>query len=644
MADYVKTSLQDISNLLPSYLDDAQKWSPKLNFRNAKNFHGEKLPFVFFNAKTGKVVEDIVEQVKDPKTGKVVSRLVTAGQQVVADRLLPIAERQIVSVVRESTTRFGMKVLDSGIRPPISGHFVPPKLQVPPFPWEMKLSFTPGEMDGAIKRLRDLAPPLPAGFGKFNQPILEPAAVAEWSVQAAERFFAQSGIDMPPELRSMFRAGAVTSTYEVLQTLPSSMQKLGTDMMDGLSNISAVATTQFWGAVDWSKGVQGVIITVDALRDGMVTKEEAKNIGAAYGAFIGGAIGSVFGPVGTLIGSAVGTLVGMLVGAIAGEKQGASKEWLAAEVQLQSQRKALEQSRKEVEELQSAAQKVAWISACRALSQHYYEALRAYMEVVALLWAESELEIGWRFDLRWFDPNPGINFETLVKRGAAHPSAIQVYAPGPLHSTVRWVKTDQYQAETQGLINPGKRGQVQHRFEVSSGEYHTQCPHNYGCPYPDPDGYDVPVFLGTFYQATGKRVAQAFAARGFYWKNPDSRLSCDDLFGGSDLSVLMAQVDRLTAAAKLLQMDVIRTATAVKTEHDMWANGAIWTMQGLDTGAIGKASLEQAVRTGKNRDPQVLAQAGYSGLRTAYTLEQLLWWGGLGALGVVAVDRMRGKQ
>lgn len=633
MANYEKNWFSDPKNPLPNLLkaEDVAKWQPTYTgWTEVRDFANKPVKVTFFDSKTGFPVA--------PEG---------LSSKVIKDRAQKISGRSVVAAFAK-TSGVTFNVADYGVSNAAAAFIPKGKTLVPSAPWDMKLEYSPAEIKIGIDHLKSLLPKMafPTSFGSFDQPVFKPEDMGNWTVAAATNLIPALAPNADPRVLQAIQQGAFKNTYEILLQMPAELHVTTQKVLSGVSQLSAVASTQFWGSVDWESGAKGVFMTVDSLRDGMVTKAEAESIGSSTGAFAGGAIGSIFGPVGTALGSAIGSLIGKLFGQLMGEKEGASPESIHAREQKLEQEKAQEALAKEFQSMQDQLYESRWKEACQRVQASYYSSLEAYMRLVALMWAEMEYEVGWRFDLRWFDPNPGVNFDLLLP-AAGYKGHVNAENFCSTHSVTKeiWVRGPDYYKLRTGIMNPGHIGEERVVKEAISKECHMICPHSYGCPYPTLTVFQTgsrtfQAGMDSYYQGTGSRVVDVFAARGFIWLDPASRPSCDDLFKSkANMEYLLIQLDQLNSAAKLIQMDVERTAIAVKVEHDLWANGSAYKAYGLDTGLLGKIELQQGVKNGKVKDPKVLAQPGYSNLRTSYNMNRALFYGGLGAAGLALYDK-----
>jgi len=136
---------------------------------------------------------------------------------------------------------------------------------------------------------------------------------------------------------------------------------------------------------------QGTVV-IDAFADGRISEQESAAVGKAAGAAAGGIIGSIIPGIGTLLGSAVGGIIGGLFGGL-----------FASRIERE---RNIRVNKETVERVQAAFQEECE-KVYGELSNEFLESIGA----MAYMWASAEAQMGYRFDLRWFDPNPGLRFE-----------------------------------------------------------------------------------------------------------------------------------------------------------------------------------------------------------------------------------------
>lgn len=496
-----------------------------------------------------------------------------------------------------------------------------------PFPFEMKLEWTGSEVNAAIDVLKGLSPGnIPVSFGNVLQtPEFKPEAIGKWSFGAATNFADFANIKVDSKVLGLFKDPQNFS--KLVTNLPTDLQNKAMDLVQGVGQITAAS--DFWG----SGGGQVFSMAMSALADGTISIEEAKGLGSTTGGFMGGAIGSLLGPIGAFLGSLLGSLFGGELGALFGDPPEPSE----ATIKIRELRRELGKAYEKIRKLERQKAELEWKNSCLKLTSMYYETLRASMENVSERWTEAEVQAGWRFDLRWFDPNPGVLF---TESGKSH--CFWRYNEKTLQ-----YKDPNFKGSTSTVYTSGKRswraGLLTRRIDLSTTECHLTCPVSYGCQYPKVPEKDFDPFPVEAAFDSGRRIAAAFAARGFYWLEPKNRPTCDALFkaGPETLKVLVWQTKRLAEATTLILLDVERTATAVSTEYDLWANGSAYLLQGLDSGILGKAALAKGVKNGRISNPLVLKDPELKKIEASRNLNKWMLVAGLVAMGAVVIDGRR---
>jgi len=317
-------------------------------------------------------------------------------------------------------------------------------------------------------------------------------------------------------------------------------------------------------------------VTAEALADGKLTENECEAIGSVAGAIAGAVIGQVFGipaPIGAFIGGLAGGYVGGTIGEIFGLGGKSDSE--------------IRQEFADAVAAWTAFMKQANASfeaACVPIQNKYWDTFDNILLGNELRWETAEVQIGWKFGLRWFGREPSQpryaqssvrNLPTLVGFPFSHawdPATLSY--TGPLTSANR--------AEVDGSI-------WSYKLYLDNGTaYNTQtywCAYDYGCPYPSSPNLGAGLL---------ERDAEAFAARGALWMPPGTRGAACTLpatFGpvkalspaesASGLSPLEAAYTRqlqyllnaeyaalqgLAAISIAVSGDLVRTAAAVAAE------------------------------------------------------------------------------
>ncbi len=355
-------------------------------------------------------------------------------------------------------------------------------------------------------------------------------------------------------------------------------------------------------------------VTVDALMDGKLSPDECEAIGAAAGAIAGAVIGQAVGipaPIGAFVGGLIGQDIGGTLGQIFGagpsgteemdERFKAAKAWAQAK---------LDQAN----------------AACSQARSVYWETFDNLILATELQWEAAEVQIGWRFGLRWF------GIETWTARGQ---SFSHTWDPQKLAFT--GALTSAWRAAQVGPGQPIETYASGSDKPIRSTVYTYGCPFDFGCPYPVVSGLPMP-------EGNAARVGQAFLARGALWLPAGQRhYQCsypppntDQLFNEakyawidsmqSDLNYEKAAIRALQILSVTVVGDLVKTAAVVATEKAM--NDLLKSSQvDLNRAEISRGqALNTAQHTGKN-------------------LSDLLNYGvlalGLGALGALAWKKTR---
>jgi hypothetical protein len=295
-----------------------------------------------------------------------------------------------------------------------------------------------------------------------------------------------------------------------------------------------------------------IAVTAECLLDGKLDDKDCVAIGTTAGAIAGAAIASSFGipaPIGSFIGGAAGAMVGGTVAQIFGLDDP------------QAQVRALQ---KAFDDLATAtvAEAQSWCTPARSA---YWDSFDNFLMATELQWEKLEVEIGWKFDLRWYGQE--------VYNAAGQPFSHQ-YLPA-LNKFVGPVTTANRAAILKRNINYDT-------YDTNNTLKETSvywCPYEYGCPYPKSPA--IPNLNAGLFE----RVAEAFFTRGAVWIDPNIRnLTCpfplppvDAAFIGENrerwLRQVWGMVQAEQAATQALQMitvsvvgDLVKTSAQVKAE------------------------------------------------------------------------------
>lgn len=302
-------------------------------------------------------------------------------------------------------------------------------------------------------------------------------------------------------------------------------------------------------------------VTAEALVDGKLTEDECKAIGTVAGAIAGGVIGQMVGipvPIGAFIGGLAGGYVGGTIGEIFGlggksdaemrqEFADAAAAWDAFMKQANASFEA----------------------ACVPILNKYWDTFDNILIGNELRWEKAEVQIGWKFGLRWFGIEP-----SQPHYGESSVRNLPTYVGFPFSHG--W---DQATQSYTGPITSASRAEVDpaawsYKLYLDNGtSYNTNtywCAYDYGCPYPTSPNVSAGLL---------ERDAEAFAARGALWLPPGVRQSTCALPGGfpassaayvQQLQYLLnaeyAALQGLSAISIAVSGDLVRTAAAVAAE------------------------------------------------------------------------------
>jgi len=333
--------------------------------------------------------------------------------------------------------------------------------------------------------------------------------------------------------------------------LPSSLPENFTELKHACIDLACTAVL-----MDTGVDPKLIAVTAECLMDGKLDEKDCVAIGTTAGAIAGATIATAFGipaPIGSFIGGAAGAMVGGTVAQIFG--------LVDPQAQITALQKAFDQLA-----AATIAEAQAW---CMPARTAYWDAFDNLVYAVELQWEKSEVEIGWKFDLRWYGQE--------VFSPAGQPFS-HAYLP--------------VQGKFTGAVTTANRAVVLQK-NINYDTYASQnalketstywCPFDYGCPYPRPPA--IPNLFGGPAAGRFERVTEAFFVRGAPWVSPPNRAgSCpfptppdDAAFNGQNrqcwLNEVWAMVNAEMAATQALQMitvsvvgDLVKTAAQVNAE------------------------------------------------------------------------------
>lgn len=412
----------------------------------------------------------------------------------------------------------------------------------------------------------DLAPQ------KFPSRDMSPQEAVEWGRAALDNYARAEGISQDAHFRAARDYVASSNSGRGFASSNSQYMQYSA----ALGEITGAASSEYYQVA-----VELGVVTADTIRDGKISEKDAEQIGQATGAVVGGVVAQAFGvpaPIGALAGGYIGGgAAGIIYHAFGGEDLQAKANKLAA------------QARAAVEQYRANA-----VYSCRGLESMYWKSVDDFYKRIAVSWTKAEQNINWRFQLRWFDPNPGLAFKYAWDRNKREP------------------KDSATRSDTFGIDYSCQQQVVYH----SSGQERIKvcnyrCPFVYGCPYPSLGSNAVPgQIIEEALTDDDQRVAQALAARGVIWLPPSERMDCAnyikpvpsgnlatnaqvrDQYKASvqtQLNNLATRMWLFERARAYLQADLLRTVTVVSAERDMYMKRAQYLSDGWQKGSYDEA-------------------------------------------------------
>ena len=367
---------------------------------------------------------------------------------------------------------------------------------------------------------------------------------------------------------------------------------------------------------------QLAMVTIDAIKDGHITSEEAHSIGTLAGAIAGGAICQCFGvpaPIGAFIGGIVGGAIADIM-----------SDWFGIGSALEYLERTWQHQRiVEAAEWQRSGQE-----GCSRMRATYWRCWDEVLSAIEIQWQRLECAAGARFDLRWFGNAPSDQFirdpKTTLAVTAGTKQVDRWYCTGPNNLS--------------GSCAMGK-GSV-----TLWG-----CPKQYGCPYPRNVAYVGPTPVPM------PRAQSALQSLGMIYPGCADRKTC--IIAPWDRKDKDAGLDRYKASVKIAQDtgfnpgteltyagpkgtvtgplrfkaldqarvqitgDLIRTAAAVQTELTITARNQQLAKTGLDTSEL-ELIKQYAIASERSRKRTHLVNYG-------------MLAAGLGALALAAASQRR---
>ena len=266
-------------------------------------------------------------------------------------------------------------------------------------------------------------------------------------------------------------------------------------------------------------------VTVEAIIDGKIDKNDCESIGKTAGSIAGAAICQAYGipaPIGAFLGGEIGGFIGGEVADIFGLSKKAHEKWLA------------EQRAIVAKELAQAEEQ------CEKIREGYWAVFDQYVHATEVKWENLELAAGYRFGVRWFGRTPSPNFLQYVQQQAGQ------YGNRIGSQSCQVICWDGYSLKTtaQPFLASASNAdilamraacrthlapRVAKKFNISQAAANAllggmpdptdscglDCIADYGCLYPDMTPYTKYPSLDTL--GSAKRVCAAYYGLGFPW-------------------------------------------------------------------------------------------------------------------------------
>lgn len=411
---------------------------------------------------------------------------------------------------------------------------------------------------------------------------IDPGEVYKFTVSSLENFTRDfMKINVPKDMLRYVASsnggrGVNLKIPEIAMVTETAAQLGATAVFDSASEI-------FKGSgIDVPQGVEGIgMMTFDAITSGKpigpaLGKAVATGVGALAGAKVGAALGTIVPGIGNVVGAAAGAIVTAIVGQLF--KQYPPPPPLPVNPQLLSAANAAQYDQERFNALNKLRGDL--VASCKTSEIGYWANFDQVLYEISRQWEDFELQIGFKFPLRWFDDTQGPAFyanpKDLRRIGAA------------------WAMT--YQAAPANTFN-AQTTKNYHTYLAPGDILTTRCMlGNLGCLYPSSMGampYNPGInnrfgednkYLGfnTF------QVSKAMQARGAIWVPPPLRSDCERHVGyptsgnyssaaGTEAYVRYIEglADdqivknlRLGIASKLVSADLVRTSAVYKTFLD----------------------------------------------------------------------------
>jgi hypothetical protein len=348
---------------------------------------------------------------------------------------------------------------------------------------------------------------------------------AKWSAGALENYAKANGKTWVKEAGGTLIQNVATA-YGYSGYIPSEIPTNEKEAADALVNIGCAAIGDYTGI-----NPKIAEVTVEALMDGKLDKNDCESIGATAGSIAGAAICQMYGipaPIGAFLGGEIGGFIGGEVADIFGFSKRAHDEWLKKQKELA------------VRELSSAE------AACAQIREGYWTTFDAYVLATERRWEDLEVKVGYKFDVRFFGQSPSAIANYIDQHPGSYawqsrlgpracavtcPDGIIVKQSGATEILGKLSAADYYALQQQCRLKmiadtklpPIQRAayKIDPKFVPNIYEPCThECLADYGCPYPDLNSFvtHYPKFPELL--SSTQRVCAAYRALGFVWQAP----------------------------------------------------------------------------------------------------------------------------
>lgn len=364
---------------------------------------------------------------------------------------------------------------------------------------------------------------------------------------------------------------------EVKMLADAAAQLGGTALLSGAKEIFSGTS------IDVPAGVEGIgMLAMDLILSGEpigknLGKAVATGIGTLAGAQIGMAVGTIVPVVGNLIGAAVGAAVSTIFGGLFTRPPPPPPPPINRKILEAGQVARMDQARFDAfNRVREEA-----VNSCKVSEATYWSNFDKVLYELSRDWSDAELELGFRFRLRWFDDTQGPAFY-------ASPNLLRRIGAGWGYD----YRSKDIDLSKMVTSVAEARDSADYYTYLDNDILTTTCRlSTMGCPYP-------PMQMSTQHPGASRfgeddrygtfntlQTARAFAARGAIWVPQAMRMDCSrhiaypthaefmlpggdaayaNYIGGMADDQVVKNI-RLGAATQLVSADLARTATIYRT-------------------------------------------------------------------------------